>query len=111
MLIQPYIENGIIHGLSAREDGGLITIELKQSGESIMCIVEDNGIGRQKSLELKSRNAIRKAYGMSITQKRLEILNQCLNIPVSVSIRSVLNEQNEESGTHVEINVPVSDRF
>jgi hypothetical protein len=48
---------------------------------------------------------------MSITQKRLEILNQYLNIPVSVNVSSVLNANNEESGTHVEINVPVSDRF
>jgi LytS/YehU family sensor histidine kinase len=112
MLIQPYIENGIIHGLSARENGGRILIELKQAGETIICVIEDDGIGRQKSLELKSRNAIRqKSYGMSITQKRLEILNQYLNIPVSVNITSLLNDMNEESGTHVEINVPVSDRF
>jgi hypothetical protein len=112
MLIQPYIENGIVHGLSAKETGGKIIIQLKPSGESIICIIEDDGIGRQKSIELKNRNTIRnKSYGMSITQKRLEILNQYLNIPVSVNITSILNELSEESGTHVEINVPVSERF
>jgi hypothetical protein len=112
MLIQPYIENGIVHGLSAKETGGKIVIQLKYSEDSIVCIIEDDGIGRQRSLELKSRNAIiNKSYGMSITQKRLEILNQYLNIPVSVNVTSVLNDLNEESGTHVEINVPVSERF
>ena len=111
MLLQPYIENGIIHGLSAKETGGTIIIELKHSNNSIICVIEDNGIGRQKSLELKSTSPIRKSFGMSITQKRLEILNQYLNIPVSVNITSLVNELNEESGTHVEINVPVSERF
>jgi PAS domain-containing protein len=112
MLIQPYIENGIIHGLSAKESGGNILIHLKYSDDSIICVIEDNGIGRQRSLELKNRNAIKnKSFGMSITQKRLEILNQYLNIPVSVNVTSVMNELNEESGTHVEINVPVSERF
>jgi len=112
MLIQPYIENAIIHGLAPSEGGGKITICLKKAADLVICIVEDNGVGREKALELKSRKIIKnKSYGMSITQARLGILNQHLNCHVSVKIIDLFNEQNKACGTQVEIYILVNEQF
>jgi len=112
MLIQPYIENAILHGLTPKPQGGKITIQLKQSPEVIICIIKDNGIGRQKAIELKKRKKTsNKSYGMSITQTRLGILNQNSDFPVSVNITDLFDEKNEPSGTQIEILMPVDERF
>ena len=112
MLIQPYIENAIIHGLAPKEQGGKVMIKMERVNESIMCIVNDNGIGRQKAGELKGRGILKnKSYGMSITEARLEILNQYLEVPVSVKINDLHNAQNEPCGTQVEIYMPLNERF
>ena len=112
MIIQPYIENAIIHGLASKDGGGKVTIYLKKSKKNIICIVEDDGIGIQKSIELQSRRVLKnKSKGMGITKARLEILNQELKIPVSVNVMSLLNELNEPCGTQVKIYIPVNERF
>ena len=56
MLIQPYIENAIWHGLRYKEDKGLLKIQYKLEGENILVRIEDNGIGRKKSREIKTKN-------------------------------------------------------
>jgi LytS/YehU family sensor histidine kinase len=113
MLIQPYIENAIIHGLAPKKEAGKIIIQVRQTNDnSIICIIRDNGIGRQKANELKNQKIIKnKSYGMNITQARLEILNQYLNIPVSVKIIDLFTEQNEPGGTQIEILMPFIERF
>ncbi|MEO6453796.1 MAG: histidine kinase [Ginsengibacter sp.] len=112
MLIQPYIENAIIHGLAPKEQGGKVNIKIERINESILCVVEDDGAGRQKAGESNSRRIIKsKSYGMSITQARLEILNQHLDVPVSVKIIDLYNIQNEPCGTRVEIYIPLNEEF
>ena len=112
MVIQPYIENAILHGLAPKDGGGKVTIYLKKADRYIICIVEDDGIGIQKSMELQSRRLLKnKSKGMGITKARLEILNQELKIPVSVNVESLFNEVNEPCGTQVKIYIPVNERF
>ncbi len=57
MLIQPFIENAIIHGLANKQSDGKILVELQKNGELMHCIVEDNGIGREKAIELKEKSS------------------------------------------------------
>jgi sensor histidine kinase YesM len=112
MIIQPYIENAIIHGLAPKDGGGKVTIYLKKASKYIICVIEDNGIGIQKSVELQSRRILKgKSKGMGITKARLEILNQELKIPVSVNVKSLFNNVNDPTGTQVEIYIPVHERF
>ena len=55
MLIQPYVENAVRHGLRHRADkGGLIRIRMQQQGKGLLVIVEDNGIGRRKAMEYQT---------------------------------------------------------
>jgi len=112
MLIQPYIENAIIHGLGPLDKGGKVDIMITHASEALLCVVTDNGVGRQKSRELKAKRTVAKtSYGMSITEARLGILNQKLDVPVSVKVIDLINELNEPSGTRVEIYIPVNERF
>ena len=79
MLLQPYIENSIIHGLGLAKEGGVIKISFRSDNEKIICEIEDNGIGREKAEErkkLRSSVKIHKSYAMGLTKSRIEVLNE-----------------------------------
>ena len=107
LLIQPYVENAIIHGLRHMEGEGKLCVALQLVGEYIYCTVEDNGIGRKRSAEIKN-NGITKnvAQGMSITARRLELLNNDGESKTEVVIEDVSNPP-ESSGTRVTLKIPV----
>lgn len=108
MLIQPYVENAIRHGVSPLEKDGMISIHIKKQDEHIVCSVLDNGVGREKSKELnKERVKTHQSLGMIITRERLEILNKMSNSNLDVSI-SDLFENEQACGTKVEIFVPLN---
>lgn len=88
MLLQPYIENAIWHGLRYKEEKGFLRIDLKQKVKDILEItIEDNGIGRKKSAELKTQNQKRqKSKGMANIKKRIAILNDMYKNKVAVHI-------------------------
>jgi len=79
-------------------------------GNVLYCIIEDNGIGRQKSMELKreKEGRLHESVGMSNTRERLEIINQVNNSGMSVLVSDVLDEKNEVCGTKVEIHIPIN---
>lgn len=108
MLIQPYVENAIWHGLMHKETQGSIKILITKKKNIITCSVEDNGVGRQKSLELESKNRTKnKSMGMTITKERLDILNVGRNgHSLNVKIEDLKNENGEATGTRVNINIP-----
>jgi LytS/YehU family sensor histidine kinase len=102
MLLQPYIENAIWHGLRYKEEMGelLISMEIYDE-EHIKILIEDNGIGRKKSKELKTENQLkRKSKGMILIKNRIAILNDMYKDKISVNITHVF--ENEE-GTRVEL--------
>lgn len=78
MIIQPYVENAIWHGLMNKTDTdnkGKLTLTFNKENDYIKCVITDNGVGRKKAAELaKSKSPGHKSYGMAISQKRLELL-------------------------------------
>ena len=100
MLLQPYIENAIWHGLRYKEEKGTLSIELTQKGTDIIEIrITDNGIGRKRSRELKTSNQkTQNSKGMGNIKKRIGILNTMYKDKVSVSVQD-LNE--DATGTRV----------
>lgn len=110
MLIQPYIENAIWHGLMHKEGKGKILVELTRISEKqIKCLIEDNGIGREKAIEYKSKNKIaHKSVGMMITKERLQILNKINDSDLSIKITDLKDENQKPLGTRVEIFVPIN---
>ncbi|RYC50466.1 histidine kinase [Flagellimonas olearia] len=102
MLLQPYIENAIWHGLRYKEDKGFLKIAVQQLGNDLLEItIVDNGIGRKKSAELKTNNQKKqKSKGMGNIKKRIHILNDMYKNKVDVSITD-LNE--DQTGTKVSL--------
>ncbi|MFS4493370.1 histidine kinase [Maribacter sp. 2308TA10-17] len=100
MLLQPYIENSIWHGLRYKEEKGLLKIELKQKDkETIEITITDDGIGRKKSAALKTQNQKKqKSKGMGNIKKRVAILNDMYKDKVDVAISDL---ENDGSGTQV----------
>ena len=100
MLLQPYIENAIWHGLRYKEEKGSLKIELLQKGTEVIEIrITDNGIGRKRSREIKTSNQINQnSKGMGNIKKRIAILNTMYKDKVSVSVTD-LNE--DTTGTRV----------
>ncbi|MEP4882084.1 sensor histidine kinase, partial [Maribacter dokdonensis] len=100
MLLQPYIENAIWHGLRYREEKGELLVTVKENSEdSIIISITDNGIGRKKSAEIKTQNQKKqKSKGMGIIQKRVAILNDMYTDKVDIKISDL-----QENGTGTKV--------
>jgi len=106
MIIQPFVENAILHGLVHGVKGGHIKLELQLQKDFIFCIVEDNGIGRKKAQEIRDKSGIkRKSRGMLITKERLDILNKQNKEKFAVNVIDLYDDKGQASGTRVEINI------
>lgn len=105
MLLQPYIENAIVHGFKQIVYPGKIKIHFQEFGGHIICTIRDNGIGRQAAAELRTVKSHR-SVGMSNTQTRLELLNSTHGgSEFKVEIKD-LWEDDRAAGTEVEICFP-----
>lgn len=91
MLIQPYIENAIWHGLMQKTDKNRkLLLSLHRKGEQIQIIIEDNGIGRKNAQALKSKSAtLHKSHGLTVTSERIQLVNTLYNINCSVEIEDL----------------------
>ncbi|MFO7615544.1 MAG: two-component regulator propeller domain-containing protein [Bacteroidales bacterium] len=107
MLLQPYIENAIIHGFVNSPRPGRLEITLKLlSPGSLNCVITDNGIGREKATEIRAQSGIkRQPRGMIITQERLEILNKQGQKNYAVSVTDLKDEYGNASGTRVDLTI------
>lgn len=111
MIVQPYIENAIEHGIRPKK-GGLIKIVFALFDEkTIKCTIEDNGIGRDKAREMQEKDNYHlnhKSRGTNITEKRLELLHNDRDDKFSVKIIDLKHPlSNEALGTRVEILIPI----
>ena len=103
MLLQVFVENAINHGLVYKEDKGLLLFKVKKDREQIICIVEDDGIGRKKAQEIKKQSAgSYKGLGMKITYERVKYLNMMEDVTVHIDIEDdILGEI--DGGTRVSV--------
>ena len=110
MLIQPYIENAIKHGLLHKKEGRKLIVSFLTTGnKSVQCIVEDNGVGREKAKELKAkRKTLHKSFATKATQSRLELLNYRKDEKIGVEIIDLLDENQQAIGTKVILNIPTT---
>ncbi len=110
MLLQPYVENAIWHGLMQKKnEKGKLDLTIRQSNGHLVCLIEDNGIGREAAQQLKSKTATRrKSYGMKITSDRLSMLNKLAGAKASVQVFDLKSENGEAAGTRVELVIPLS---
>ncbi|MEO5643358.1 MAG: two-component regulator propeller domain-containing protein [Bacteroidia bacterium] len=109
MMLQPYIENSIWHGILPMEKPGTIVITVKERGDEIMFSIEDNGIGIEASMEKKRQNNnFHISRGVEITNGRINLLKTITNSELAVKGPfDVKNERGETTGTRVEIVLPI----
>ena len=103
MLLQPYVENAVWHGLMNKKGKGIIKIWITREDEYLCCSVEDNGIGREKAAQIKAkRNIQQKSIGMSVTKERLDLIS---DNEVNVDTIDLYDEEGNASGTKMVIRI------
>jgi tetratricopeptide (TPR) repeat protein len=108
LLLQPYIENSVIHGVVPKEGKGLIEVNFSQTEESLICEITDNGIGIETSKKLKENLVnVHKSMAMEISQKRLETLAELEKKKVNLTITEMKGENNITEGTKVVLELPL----
>jgi tetratricopeptide (TPR) repeat protein len=110
LLLQPFCENAVWHGLMHKESKGhlkIIISEVISEHEKVLhCVIEDDGVGRKKAAEMKSKSAeSEKSLGLKITTERLALLNQENNFSTFYKIEDILNENNGVTGTRVQLKI------
>ena len=108
MIIQPYVENAIWHGLLNKSGDRHLTLKF-QTGEAGMleAIIEDNGVGRKRAAELRSKDALkRKSYGMQITDNRIKVLNSLYDSLAAVRVEDLEDATGTPAGTRVTLRMP-----
>lgn len=109
MLLQPFVENAILHGVGPIEEGGMIKIEFKKVKKNIICQVEDNGVGREtkNNVEQKmQKEQRRKSYGVKITRSKIELLNELEDGIFDYHVMDKKDEDGNPTGTKIVISYP-----
>lgn len=109
MMIQPFVENAIIHGVNHLKSGGMIQVLFEKDGTELICTVQDNGIGRVASEKLNAQNARKhKSVALQVTKERLEFLNQHSQNK-SLIINDLKAADGSPAGTEVLIRLPLEE--
>ena len=112
LLLQPFAENAIWHGMMNKEGQGHLTISLSQENNELSCIIEDNGVGRAKAAELKSKSVEKKkSLGLQITKERLALLNKDSNETTFFEMKDLYDDEGNVNGTMVILKIRLHDRF
>jgi tetratricopeptide (TPR) repeat protein len=108
MLIQPYVENAICHGLVNKEGPGHVHISFAMETGFISCIIEDNGIGREAAREInRQKSSNHNSLGTRITQSRLDLVNTLYGTSLKVTCTDLKDTTGQPGGTRVEIHIPI----
>jgi len=107
MVIQPFIENAIKHGLAKKKDNKHVKIDIDKQGGQLVAIVEDNGVGRVNAAAMKqAEKADHHSMGINITEERLQLLGAQPGGPAA-TITDLYDEDGNAAGTYVKIILPV----
>ena len=108
MVLQPFIENAIWHGLALKKGVKNITISIDKIKETLQICIEDNGIGREKAAVIKEGRLVKKqSLGIDLTRQRLRAYTEHLSNNVIIKFIDLYNTKNEPTGTKVCIEIPI----
>ncbi|HEX5152303.1 MAG TPA: histidine kinase [Parafilimonas sp.] len=103
LIIQPFIENAIWHGIMPKDNGGRLTVKIIKTDHAMSCIIDDDGIGRDMSKQnkFKGESSSHQSRGVHLTQSRLDLDNLLNERNASVEIIDKMNDNGEATGTKV----------
>ena len=109
LILQPFLENALWHGLSSKKEDKKITLDVRQdNGKYVTITITDNGVGRQASREINQRKTLkRKSVGIALTKERLENFSKGFSDMYNIRIIDLFDNDGEASGTKVVINIPI----
>jgi hypothetical protein len=110
MILQPFVENAIWHGLASLGEKGILKLEFKLVENKILCIIDDNGKGRnqQKPTSDPAQKPMKeKSYGIEITMERLQVLKKNYQLEMELNIIDKFSVNKIPEGTRVEILLPI----
>ena len=106
LLLQPFCENAIWHGLMHKEKKGNLQVALSMEDQVLHCTITDDGIGRKMSAEMNSKSTEKnKSLGLKITRERLALLNGEKGITTSYEISDIQDEEGNVAGTRVDLRI------
>ncbi|MEJ7828403.1 MAG: histidine kinase [Segetibacter sp.] len=107
LLLQPYVENAIWHGLMHKKEGGNVHIKVAQpQTDCLQVIITDDGIGRIKAAALKSKSATaNKSFGMKVTNERIALINQMYQTNTKVQVHDLADAEGRAAGTEVVLEI------
>jgi hypothetical protein len=109
LIIQPYAENAIWHGLMHKKEKGHLEIDLSEDNNYLFFRILDDGIGRKKSASLNTvSSSIKKSLGSKITANRIEMLQGSVGNELGVTINDLVNPEGNAMGTEVVIRIPTN---
>jgi LytS/YehU family sensor histidine kinase len=108
LIIQPYAENAIWHGLMHKEEKGYLGIDIQQEGNHLLFTIKDDGVGRRQSAARASKSAMKhKSMGLKITADRIANLQRKAAAVSPVVINDLVHADGTAAGTEVIIKIPV----
>jgi LytS/YehU family sensor histidine kinase len=108
LILQPYVENAIWHGLMHKEEKGQLDINVSEEDDHVYFKITDNGIGRKRASELSSKSATKhKSMGLKITAHRIAMMQNSNGLESPVKINDLVNPDGTAAGTEVIIKMPV----
>lgn len=110
LLIQPFVENSIWHGVNQKGKGGRIRLDIKRDDRMLICILEDNGQQDGVKQHYDLSNTVKKtSMGMALIQERLKVVNQRHQTDAKFTVVDLFNEKNELTGKRVTLLLPFED--
>lgn len=109
MLLQPFVENAIWHGVMNRTEGEekKINIHIKKKGQLILCEIEDTGVGRKQADAIKKqKTTMHESMGMKVTQNRLELFQLRYKMALNFAIQDLVAINGDVLGTKVKLEIP-----
>ncbi len=106
-LIQPFIENAIKHGINHSTKKCLLTIDFRREGDAVVCVIEDDGIGRDKAKEINKNRGDHTSKGMEIVLEKIRIVKEIYNIQIKLTVEDKFNKTFEPCGTRVQLVIPI----
>ena len=110
MLLQPFVENAVKHGLLHKKDNKKVIIRFEMIADCLEITIDDNGIGRKKSAELNQiKNKNHQSFATAAIQNRIDLLNRNNPRKIAVTYEDKIGENAQPKGTLVKITIPKND--
>ena len=108
LLIQPFVENAIWHGIMLKDNqSGIVKIGITENERYIFCAIHDDGIGRKAAEEIrKAKMSEHKSHGLQITSQRIDLLNSLYPERFEIKYEDLCDGFGKPTGTRVTISIP-----